>query len=188
MRRAGHGALTTYGLLARHDAREVRHWIDQLVGLGHLRAASGPYPTLALSQSGVEVMRGERAIALFALPKAQRAARRGASLAALAAEAGGPAPDEALFERLRALRRRLASERGVPPYLIFGDRTLAGLAALKPATEAELLEVKGIGEKKAQDLGPAILEAIREHAAGLGAAAVSEESPRAGSQPQPGSG
>jgi ATP-dependent DNA helicase RecQ len=163
VRRAGHAALTTFGLLAQHGARDVRHWVDQLIGLGHLRAASGPYPTLMLSPSGVEVLRGEREITLFALPQVQRAARRGASLAALAAESGQPAIDERLFERLRALRRRLAAERGVPPYLIFGDRTLAGLAALKPRSETELLSVKGIGEKKAQDLGPAILAAIREH-------------------------
>jgi ATP-dependent DNA helicase RecQ len=110
-------------------------------------------------------MRGEREIALFALPQVQRAARRGAPLAVLAAESGQPAPDERLFEHLRALRRKLAAERGVPPYLIFGDRTLAGLAALQPRSEAELLTVKGIGEKKAQDLGPAILAAIREHKA-----------------------
>ena len=59
-----------------------------------------------------------------------------------------------------ALRRELAKERGVPPYLIFNDRTLAAMARARPKTEAELLEVKGVGEKKAADLGPAFLEAI----------------------------
>jgi len=188
LRRAGHDALTTFGLLARHSAREVRHWIDQLVGLGHLRAASGPYPTLSLSHSGVEVLRGERAITLFALPAVARSARRGASLAALAAQPGGPAPDEDLFERLRALRRRLAAQRSVPPYLIFGDRTLGELAARQPASEAELLTIKGIGEKKAQDLGPAILVAIREHQAarsrpGAAAGGAQESGPQSGQLP-----
>ena len=187
VRRAGHGGLSTFGLLREHGAREVRHWIDQLIGLDHLRAATGPYPTLALSRSGVEVMKGERAVTLFALPAVSRAARRGTSLASLASEAGAPAPDEALFERLRALRRRLAAQRSVPPYLIFGDRTLAQLAALKPRNESELLAVKGIGEKKAQDLGPTLLAAIRAHEAGIPAGlegpGAAEESATSDGQP-----
>ncbi len=165
VRRAGHGALSTFGLLAAHGERDVRHWIDQLCGLDHLRPAPGPYPTLALTRSGLEVLRGTRPVNLFALPLAPRAGRRGASLSALASGPGAPAPDEALTERLRVLRRRLASERRLPPYLIFGDRTLYELAAHQPRDAAGLLAIKGIGEKKARDLGPAILSAIGSHLA-----------------------
>ncbi|HVS16957.1 MAG TPA: RecQ family ATP-dependent DNA helicase [Planctomycetota bacterium] len=172
VRRARHGELSTFGLMAEHSTRELRHWIDQLVGLDHLRAASGAYPTLSLSPSGVEVMRGERPVQLFALPapaRAARSARGNARLVELAQAEGAPLADEALFERLRGLRRRLAAERGVPPYLIFGDRTLALLAAHRPSTHDELLAVKGIGERKAQDLGDAILELLRqESGAGSG--------------------
>ena len=105
-------------------------------------------------------MKGERDVVLFALPSKLKTAvrrRRGA---------GVPAPledaDEALFESLRALRRELARERGVPPYLVFNDRTLAAMAASKPSTLEELLEIKGVGEKKAKDLGPAFLARIQE--------------------------
>ena len=79
--------------------------------------------------------------------------------------------DEGLFESLRTLRRELARERGVPAYLIFNDRTLAGMAAARPATCAELLAIRGVGEKKAADLGPAFLDRIAAFGQGEAASA-----------------
>ena len=163
IRRAGHDQLSTFGLLGEHSAREVRHWIEQLVGLDHLRVADGQYPTLSLSPTGVEVMRGEREIALFATVQPAGSGRKRRSLAELAAEEGGPPPDGALFEELRKLRRELAAERSVPPYVIFNDRTLSRLAAHKPRTPQAFLALKGIGEKKARDLGPTFLAAIADY-------------------------
>ncbi|MCZ6597739.1 MAG: RecQ family ATP-dependent DNA helicase [Planctomycetota bacterium] len=163
IRRAGHDGLSTYGLLRDRAVAEVRGWIDQLIGLDHLCVEGGRYPTLYLSPSGVEVMKAEREVTLFAVPKPKQARRRSAASAAL--EEGAPPADEELFQRLRALRRELASERGVPAYVIFGDRTLALMAAHKPRTTAELLNIKGVGEKKAANLGPAFLGAIAEHCA-----------------------
>jgi ATP-dependent DNA helicase RecQ len=69
--------------------------------------------------------------------------------------------DRTLFEELRALRLRLARERGVPPYVIFHDATLRELAKHKPTTAEALRHVYGVGERKAADLGAAVLEAIR---------------------------
>jgi ATP-dependent DNA helicase RecQ len=171
IRQTGHDALSTYGLLGEEGAREIRAWIEQLVGQGHLRLADGPYPTLFLSKSGVEVLRGEREVILLAptLPTSARKAsggrRAAAVLASLAAAGAGPeeAPDEQLFEKLRELRRAIARERGVPPYIVFNDRTLASMAARKPRTPEELLAIKGVGEKKAADLGPQFLEAVARH-------------------------
>ena len=163
VRRAGHDELSTFGLLKEHSAREIRHFIEQLVAARALCVTEGQYPTLYLSEEGVEVMKAERPIALFApiQPKAGRG-RKKKTLAELASEEGAPPVDEALFERLRKLRRELASERAVPPYVIFSDKTLALLASVKPASPRELLAIKGIGEKKAADLGPLFLEAIAE--------------------------
>ncbi len=165
IRQTGHDQLSTYGLLRERTLSEVRTWIDQLVGQGHLIVASGEYPTLSLSKSGVEVMHARQPVTLFApvLPKAGGRKRAKATREALAEEAGGDV-DERLFEALRALRKRLATERGVPPYLIFNDRALAQMAAQRPRTSAEFLAIKGVGDKKAADLGPAFLEAIAEHA------------------------
>ena len=163
IRRARHHELSTYGLLKAHTAREIRHWIEQLVGLDHLRVAEGQYPTLFLSESGVEVMKAERPVTLFASVKPASSGRKRKSLAELAAEEGAPPVDAALFEELRGLRRELALERGVPPYVIFNDRTLSLLASYKPRTPAEFLGVKGVGEKKAADLGPTFLAAIADY-------------------------
>jgi len=162
IRRAGHHELSTYGLLKEHSAREIRHWIEQLVGLDHLRVAEGRYPTLFLSEAGVEVMKAERPITLFASVKPASSARKRRSLAELAAEEGAPPVDAALFEELRELRRKLASERGVPPYVIFNDRTLSLLASYKPRTPEQFLAIKGVGEKKAKDLGALFLAAIAD--------------------------
>jgi ATP-dependent DNA helicase RecQ len=140
--------------------REIRHWIDQLVGQDLLRVTSGPYPTLFLTQAGADVLRGLREVVLFALPVPSRAPKKKAALAELAATAGAPPPDEGLFERLRTLRRRLAAERAVPPYLIFSDRSLAHMASARPTTPEEFLAIKGVGEKKAADLGPVFLAEI----------------------------
>jgi ATP-dependent DNA helicase RecQ len=163
VRNAGHARLSTFGLLKARPAREIRHFIEQLVGLGHLAVAPGQYPTLALTPSGLAVMKGGAPVTLFALPVAPKA-RRPARAAS-----GGEAPadyDESLFQRLRALRRRLAAERHVPPYLIFGDRTLQELAAARPTSLDRLRGIRGIGEVKARDLGPVFVAEIAAALAG----------------------
>jgi ATP-dependent DNA helicase RecQ len=111
------------------------------------------------------VLKGEREAVLLAPAKpasGARSGRRGSSAraAAIAVAEGEPAPDLELFERLRELRRALARERGVPPYVIFNDKTLLSMAGRKPRTDEELRAIKGVGEKKAADLGGIFLQAI----------------------------
>ncbi len=67
-----------------------------------------------------------------------------------------------LFDALRNLRRDLARERGLAPYLIFNDRSLAEMAARKPRSPEEFRRIKGVGDKKAADLGPVFLARITE--------------------------
>jgi ATP-dependent DNA helicase RecQ len=160
IRRVGHQKLSTHGLLRSNTSREIRAWIDQLVAREHLAVTPGDYPTLYLTRSGVQVMKGEGEISLF-LPKrpARSAGGRARGIAA-AADEGGPEPDAGLFEVLRKLRRDLAREREVPPYILFNDRTLALLAGHKPRTDVAFRAIKGVGDKKAVDLGPIFMEAI----------------------------
>jgi ATP-dependent DNA helicase RecQ len=164
VRRYAHDRLSTFGLLREHPAPKVRNWIDQLVGHGHLRTTEGEYPTLVLTRSGAEVLKGGLDVVLHAPAEAPSRARRKPTEAG--AVAGGEVElsvaDAALFERLRALRRDLARERGVPPYLIFNDKTLREMARTRPLDDAALLAVKGVGEAKARDLGQAFLAAIAQ--------------------------
>jgi len=162
VKKAGHDQLSTFGLLSGESVTTVRSWIDQLVGAGELSVTSGNYPTLHLSQHGVELMRGEHEVSLVRIGPAQTggsAPRRRRTTV----DEDLPPIDETLFEQLREVRRELARERNVPPYIIFGDRTLAAMAALKPETPEAFRELKGVGEKKALDLGPIFLQAIAEY-------------------------
>ncbi|MDF1837911.1 MAG: DNA helicase RecQ [Planctomycetota bacterium] len=163
IRQTGHNELTTFGLLKEFERSDVRTFIDQLVSSGFLAVAPGPYPTLHLTQDGLAAMKGESEVSLFRPKRAKARARGAGRKAATAAleEAGLPV-DQGLFEALRSMRRKEANERNVPPYILFSDRTLAALAAHKPKDRTSLLAIKGIGEKKATDLGPLVLKTIAE--------------------------
>jgi ATP-dependent DNA helicase RecQ len=161
IRQAGHDSLSTFGLLADHSQAEVRSFIDQLLAHELLATSGGEYPTLALTTEGIRVLKSEREVVLHRSTRASPKARARVPL-----EAAPEGSDAPLFEALRALRRSLARERGVPPYVIWNDRTLLEMAARKPGTREELLAIKGVGEKKAADLGPRFLDAIARHLAG----------------------
>jgi ATP-dependent DNA helicase RecQ len=88
----------------------------------------------------------------------RRARKRRAALAA------DGSYDEGLFERLRALRKQLADERGVPPYVIFGDASLVQMARHKPLDERALLAIHGVGVHKLEQYGAAFLRVIAAHA------------------------
>ena len=75
----------------------------------------------------------------------------------------GKSEDKNLFEKLRQVRREVASEKGVPPYIIFGDRTLHQLATVQPTTRLAFGTVSGVGQHKQQQLGTTFVRAIREY-------------------------
>ena len=158
----GHHTLSTWGLLADAPARQVRSWIEQLLDQGYLEQSGDKYPVLQVTPAGRRLLRGEEAPLLYSEPRRRAAARRPSRAAAESWEG----VDRDLFEALRELRRELAAERGVPPYVIFHDSMLRDMAKRRPRNEAELLEVYGVGEKKAADLGPAFLAAIATHLEG----------------------
>jgi len=160
IRAARHNQLSTYGLLKEYPKAVLKEWIEQLVGQGHLARAEGQYPTLRVTGSGRQVLHGQGAVSL-ARPVTRRPRRPVESLIERDEDAG-------LFEALRALRRQLADERGVPPYLIFSDATLREMARLRPLTEAAFRGIKGVGERKQLDFGPRFLQRIRDHCSGRG--------------------
>jgi ATP-dependent DNA helicase RecQ len=159
----GHDQLTTYALLSSASLAEVRGYIEQLTGLGLLASTDDAYPVLFLTPSGVAVLKDASKAEGLTLVR-QRAPDRkaGRPSARVEAEAWRDV-DRGLFEQLRDVRLQVARARGVPPYVVFHDATLREMARLKPASVRELLEVRGVGARKAEDLGEVFLQAIRRH-------------------------
>jgi len=157
MRQQGHDKLATYGIgddLSEQDWRSV---VRQLLARGVL-AAQGEYGVLAVGPEGAAVLRGEADVPLRrdVLGRSGGAARvRKASAADAVAEG-----DRDLFEALRAWRAGAAKEQGVPAYIVFGDATLRALAEHRPRTPADLDGITGIGAKKREAYGEAVLAVI----------------------------
>ncbi|HZP91904.1 MAG TPA: RecQ family ATP-dependent DNA helicase, partial [Burkholderiales bacterium] len=156
IRGLGHDGLSTYGLLKDHAQSELRDWIFQLIGHGLLAQEGDRYPVLKLTESSRSVLRGESSVRLVQIARKKPRRRH--------EEDSWLGVDEALFESLRKFRRELAAARGVPPYIILGDRSLREVARLRPTTLAQLSEIYGIGEKKLADLGERILDVCNRRA------------------------
>jgi len=159
----GHDKLSTYGLGAEHPAEAWSGLIRQLIHLGYLRQDVANYSVLKLTEAARPLLRGEARLTL-AKPRLKVVAARKTPRKA----AGELAYDEALFENLRILRKRLADDAGVPPYVIFGDATLAEMAAYLPEDQRALLAINGVGKLKLQKYGAEFLEEIRSYLAGRG--------------------
>jgi len=155
IRRWGHDKLSTYGI-GKDVARPRWAGIGrELLRLGYLKQADGEFPTLELTPEGMTVLRTRQAVTLtkqLTIPKARKAIRREGDIEC----------DEILFARLRELRKRLADERKVPAYVIFGDATLRQLAREYPETESALEGIFGMGEKKRAEFGATFTAFIAE--------------------------
>jgi ATP-dependent DNA helicase RecQ len=158
--------LSTYGLLAAEGTDYIWNVIEVLVGAGCIAVSDGKYPTLSLTPLGQDVMRLRKTIPL-AMPAPPRAKAKSKGKTATKAPIEHTDIDAGLYDRLRTWRREKAQAMGgIPAYLVYGDKTLQALAAKPPSTEAELLEVHGIGPAKAERFGAETLELIRRHRSG----------------------
>lgn len=157
----GHDTLTTFGLLADQSVDHVRGYIDQLLGRGFLRQTDDQYPVLALTDDGVALLKDASASPDLTLARQRRPDPARGPRRSKAETEGWEGVDRELFERLRAFRLTVARGRGVPPYVIFHDTTLRELARQKPSTIDQLRHVYGVGARKADELGPAVLEVLR---------------------------
>lgn len=157
IRQQGHDSLSTYGLGADLSDQDWRSVIRQLLARGIL-VARGEYGTLALGEPAAAVLRGETPVPLRrdVLGRSGGAARVRKTTAPDNLAPG----DVALFEALRAWRAAVAKELGVPAYIVFGDATLRALAQRRPSSLADLDGVTGIGAKKREAYGEAVLEVV----------------------------
>jgi ATP-dependent DNA helicase RecQ len=159
-----HDTLSTFGLLADASNAEVRGYVEQLVGLGFLRQTDDAYPVLLLTAKGLELLKDETRHGGLTLAR-QRAVKKDIPRTRSRVEAESwQDVDVELFETLRAVRLQAARSRGVPPYVIFHDATLREMARLRPMSVDALLTVRGVGARKADELGELFLAAIRGHA------------------------
>ncbi len=161
IKKRSHDQLTTFGLLKGHGKPDVRDWIYQLIGQGVLVQQGDEYPVLKLNEASWEVMRGTRPVRLIQPIRRKKGDRPEKSKAA---EVSWEGVDAGLFEALRTLRRAIAGERQVPPYVIFSDATLRELARLRPSTPERMRAVYGVGDTKLRDFGPRFLDLIKAHA------------------------
>jgi len=157
IRQRGHNELSTYGIGGELKRGEWQAIGRELLRLGLVECAPGKFATLSLTPAGLEALRKRTSIVLTKqIEIAEKAARR---------KPGAIECDEALFERLRALRRQLADERGVPAYIIFSDVSLREMARNYPTNSTEFRRIPGVGEQKLKDFGEAFLSEIRSHSA-----------------------
>ena len=160
IRSLGHDQLPTYGLGEGQPEAYWRSLGKQLLQKGYLLQSDDGYSTVRLSERGRSVLRERTSIRVRPIRVADSAAEAGRERRPSAA--GSIPCDEAFFERLRAWRKELAEERGVPPYIILGDAGLRHLARRYPQSAAELLRIPGMGEKKVHEYGEALLGLVRD--------------------------
>jgi len=154
VRQRGHDKLSVFGIVEGEDAALIKPVSRALLLRDALRTSE--HGGLEFGPDARAIMKGEIPVALVLPPKRERRARgqRGE------ARADNPIGDP-LFEALRATRRDLAVEAGVPPYVIFHDSTLREMATRKPRSLAELGGISGIGARKLEAYGEAFLNVIR---------------------------
>ncbi|HTN55339.1 MAG TPA: DNA helicase RecQ [Microbacterium sp.] len=160
IRKMGHEQIATYGIGADLSDQDWRSVVRQLLARGIL-VAQGEYGTLAPGESSGGVMRGETPVPLRkdTIGRVSAGRARKTSAASDAVATG----DRSLFEALRAWRAETAREIGKPAYIVFGDATLRALAEARPTTMGGLAGITGIGEKKRDAYGEAVLEVIAGH-------------------------
>ncbi len=179
----GHDTLPVFGVGSELTEGEWRGVVRQLLASG-LLAVKGDHGTLGLTDLSSAVLRGERQVMLRRDPPKVPAARSGRSAGAGSAGGGSsdtggksrrgsaaagrmtvadlPAGAEPLFERLRAWRRDVAKEQGVPAYVVFPDATLLQIAATPPSALSGLASINGVGETKLARYGQQILDLLGE--------------------------
>jgi len=157
IRERGHDRLSTFGIGADHSEEAWSAIFRQLIHRGFLLQDIGNYSVLRLTSAARPLLRGEMKLEL-AKPRIRAKSVRKAGKRQPLDSPGA----EALFEALRELRKRIADEMNVPPYIVFGDATLKHMAQLRPEDEAQMLAVNGVGQAKLKRFGQAFLERIRE--------------------------
>ena len=160
IREYGHDKLAVYGI-GKDKSQE--HWVSvlrQLLHLGLITQNIANYSALQLTESARPVLRGEVPLQL-AVPRIQNIKPR------QTARSYGGNYDKKLFAKLRKLRKSIADEENIPPFVVFNDATLIEMAEQCPVRANDLLLINGVGERKLERFGDAFMALIREHLTGF---------------------
>ena len=142
----GFGHLSTYGLMKNQSQKETMQLIEYLISNGYLLTINGEYPVLTVTERGIQVLKGQESVYRKEPKKVQQLSDE---------------ETDTLFEVLRELRTDLASEAGVPPYVVFSDSTLKEMSRIRPSSRLEMLQIKGVGQSKLDKYGEAFLSRIK---------------------------
>ncbi|MCY8028594.1 DNA helicase RecQ [Bacillus inaquosorum] len=143
----GFSDLSTYGILKHQSVGEISDFIEFLISDDFIRMSDGTFPTLFVSSKGRNVLKGELSVT-----------RKEALKAVAITE------NDELFERLRMVRKEIAAQQGVPPFVVFSDQTLKEMSGKQPVNDEELLSIKGVGEQKRAKYGRLFLQEIQAYA------------------------
>jgi ATP-dependent DNA helicase RecQ len=159
IQRLGHDRIKTFGVGQELNRNEWLSVFRQLIACGFVDVDMARRAGFRLNERSWEILKGERTVSFRKDARPQAKPRVSAPRKVMAFDLDAAAGR--LFERLRELRLRIARKAGVPPYVIFHDKTLREMAALRPPTRAGLLRISGVGESKLEKYGEVFLEVIR---------------------------
>jgi ATP-dependent DNA helicase RecQ len=163
----GHDRLSTYGIGADRPREFWAALLRHLINQGFLLQDIANYSILSLTGEAGPLLRGEQAFImpeprLRAPVKKEKSRRK---------PVGDREYDQNLFEKLRKLRKEIAVEQGVPPFVVFSDTSLVEMAALRPRNDGEMLDITGVGKYKLEHYGPRFLKVLQD-------STIGEETPR----------
>ncbi len=154
----GHNKLSVYEIGNDFSQAELLQIISNLIKIGYLSKLEGPYPTLAITKSGAAFMQGSETLAMPTL----KAKKDATPQKEIRNDKTGTEYNKELFEKLRVLRKRMADEIGMPPFVIFGNAALQEMARHYPKNNEEFLQINGVGAVKLKQFGKQFLIAISD--------------------------
>lgn len=156
-------SLLSFGMLDEVPEARIRDVLSQMATDGFLTIAEGRLPIVGFGPRAAETVAPEFHYDIKKIKRADARARRTPDVSTPAVGSYVPDDgDEALFQKLRALRLDIARELGKPPYIVFSDKTLRDMVRVKPITDDQFLAVNGVGESKLKQYGERFMAAIRE--------------------------
>jgi len=159
----GHEQLSTWGIGKDLDQQQWRSVFRQLVARGYLNVDPQGFGVLHLSEKCRPLLKGAESLELRRDVRNKSGSGGGSKSRSSAAQQRLDADEKLLWEALRALRKQLASDQDVPPYVIFHDATLMEMVLYRPLTSEQMRRLSGVGERKLAQYGDPFLELIAEH-------------------------